>query len=176
MSTVRTIEVDEAYARRIAECLAALYQSLGQISHSATNDAAVIALHEFSRVCGELQFRFDELGPRRANTSYPPILAEPSISTVLERAFEVDSSGAVVLFAVATEVIPRVLVTLRDAAATTSGAGPLMLRCSDAQGQLVRAMYALSSVLSGLALPENFEEMAPSFSRELDNKGFAEKF
>jgi len=90
-------------------CCDALYRELGQSAGTFTNDALVIRAHDMSRAFGDATLAL------RCVVGDVAALPLDVISTVLSRAVRDDDSGALVLYAVAVVVGPRLLVSLRDA-------------------------------------------------------------
>jgi hypothetical protein len=89
----------------LASMYDALYRELGEAAPRCSVDAFVVRLHEASRAFGALALSL------RAERDTRP---DPLVSATLANAAAQDDTGALLLYAVAMVLGPRLLVTLRD--------------------------------------------------------------
>jgi hypothetical protein len=153
-------------------CFDTTYLVLGESAPTLTNDAYVVRTYEMARAVGEVALRFREyLG----EVSSPPL---PALEDVLRRAVESDDSGAMVLFAMAMVVGPRVLVSLLDARSEGTLDESALEVLDLASRVLVREIRAVGDVAQRFAPIEdpNWQERAHSLSTTLDATGNAESF
>ena len=102
-------------AEHVWSCYDALYRVMGERAGSLTCDAFVIRAYESARSFGALALEMRAyLGEGRP--SPPPVL-----EAVLAHSVDHDPTGAMLLYATAMVVGPRLLVTLLDARAATEG-------------------------------------------------------
>ena len=127
-------------AEHILACYDTIYIVLGESAPSFTNDAYVVRTYEMARAYGGLAL--DLRGFLDAQR-VPPI---PVLEDVLGRAVDGDASGALVLYAMAMVVGPRLLVSLLDARNALSGDAALGELFSDASMVCVREMRATGEV------------------------------
>ncbi len=99
--------------RQIAEHLLACYDTiyivLGESAPTLSNDAYVVRTYESARAYGELALEL------REHLGEPAVTPIPVLDEVLRSAVAGDDSGALVLYAMAMVVGPRLLVSLLDA-------------------------------------------------------------
>jgi len=153
-------------------CFDSMYATLGESAPMLHNDAFVIRTYVMARACGEVTLTFrDYLG----DVADERILA---LEAVLLEAVESDESGAMVLFAMATLIGPRVLVSLRDAREVEGldDSAKEVLRA--ASQVLVREILLVGEVAKAQALTEDgrWQEIARGLSVTLEEAGNAESF
>lgn len=145
-------------------CFDTAYLVLGESAATLTNDAYVIRTYEMARALGEVALSFREYLDQVTSPALAPL------EEVLRRAVASDDSGAMVLFAMATVVGPRVLVSLRDARAL-GGFDESALQVLDlASRVLVREIRAVGDVASRFPLIEDpaWQASARTLSTTLD--------
>jgi hypothetical protein len=153
-------------------CFDTTYSVLGESAPTLTNDAYVVRTYDMARAMGEVAMSFREY---LEEVTIPPLSA---LEDVLRRAVASDDSGAMVLFAMAMVIGPRVLVSLVDARAE-GGLDESALEVLDlASGVLVREIRAVGDVAARFAPIEDpiWQERARSLSTTLDSSGNAESF
>jgi hypothetical protein len=157
-------------AEHILACYDTIYIVLGESAPSFTNDAYVIRTYESARAYGELAL---ELREHLDATHVPSI---PVVEDVLRRAAEGDASGALVLYAMAMVVGPRLLVSLLDARTALSPDARLTELFADASMACVREIRATGEVAKDEAPIEDPEwlELARNLATTLDDVGNAE--
>ena len=98
------------------------------------------------------------------------------VDEVLRRAVESDTTGAMVLYAMAMVVGPRLLVTLLDARTALSNDQKLASLFSDASMSVVREIRATGEVAKDQAPieDEEWQRVARELSNTLDDVGKAE--
>ncbi|HUV58259.1 MAG TPA: hypothetical protein VMV96_05600 [Acidimicrobiales bacterium] len=100
---------DREIAQHLLDCFDSIYRVLGERAPTLTTDAYVVRVHEMSGAFGgvalELRGALGDAAPR-------PF---PLLTAVLDHAVANDESGAMVLFALAMVVGPRLLVSVYDA-------------------------------------------------------------
>ncbi len=175
------IETTEVISAHLGGVARALYESLGEVAGSMTNDAATIGAYEGSRHVGEVAHRFDALGANRRGTD--PHAHDVDCSTVrdvIQRSVALDPSGALSLYCAALQITPRLLISLRDAsgAATGLGDGALVSACRQASATLIEVSRRWGVIASQHVDPETaeFAEGARTLDGLLSAAGFAESF
>ena len=154
-----------AAGRHLASIYDSFYRALGEGAPRASTDAYVVRLHEASRTFGELalELRDDDVSP------------EPLVAALIERSLREDETGALTLYAVATLLGPRLLVTLRDylEVERDEARRALMAHGSDA---VVAEIWAASRVLGAVPGPDDpaWARAARDISDVLDQAGMAE--
>ena len=93
----------------VTSCFDALYRALGESAPRLSNDAYVVCVYEMGRSFGEVSLDF------RALVGREDVEPLPIIAALLEHAVLADETGAMLLYAVAMVVGPRVLVSMVDA-------------------------------------------------------------
>lgn len=96
-------------AEHILACYDTIYIVLGESAPTLTNDAYVVRTYEMARAYGALAL---ELREHLGDGDVAPI---PVLEGVLRQAVAGDRTGALVLYAMAMVVGPRLLVSLLDA-------------------------------------------------------------
>jgi hypothetical protein len=153
-------------------CFDAAYLVLGESAPTLTNDAFVIRTYEMARALGEVALSFREYLDEVTGPGLAPL------EDVLRRAVRSDGSGAMVLFAMATVVGPRVLVSLRDARAEGALDESALALLDLASRVLVREIRAVGDVATKFPPIEDpaWQECARSLTTTLEAAGNAENF
>lgn len=177
---LNSLENAEALASHLESVLRALYESLGQLAPTLSDDAMVLAVFEMARILGDGAHRFSELGAHRNGVT--PLAPRPVtvIDEVLRRSTQVDESGALTLYCVSSLIGPRLLISLRDASSVANGPG---------DGALRQAVHDVAAIVLGQIQrigelgrekTESSEPSALEHARELDEMltgaHFAESF
>ncbi|HEY5110783.1 MAG TPA: hypothetical protein VII67_00465 [Acidimicrobiales bacterium] len=158
--------------QHLYSCFDSMYAALGESAPMLHDDAFVIRTYEMARACGEVALTFrDYLG----DVADERILA---LDEVLLEAIESDESGAMVLFAMATLIGPRVLVSLRDAREVAGLDDSAKEVLSAASQMLVREILLAGEVTKTQASTEDdrWPEIARRLSVTLEESGNAESF
>ena len=161
---------DREIAGHLLACYDTIYIVLGESAPSFTNDAYVIRTYEMGRAFGELALELrDYLDDPRPE----PV---PLVDAVLRRAVASDATGAMVLYAMAMVVGPRLLVSLLDARNALSHDVVLAELFSEASMTCVREIRATGEVAKGQAPieDEEWQRGARELSESLDVAGNAE--
>lgn len=156
------IEEIETRAAQFESCFRALYEVIGDRCRTVNDDAVTVTLHIFARECGEWAATFGDLGPHRAGAPLHVAPAHVGIADVLRRGFERDATGALVLYAITVEIIPPLLIVLRDAMQLegTASGGRLSTRSSDAASFLVATLHRVTDLLRSRPVPSDLENYA----------------
>ena len=157
-------------AEHLLACFDTIYIVLGESAPSFSNDAYVVRTYETARAYGELAL---ELRDHLDGARVAPL---PVLERVLRDAASGDDSGALVLYAMAMVVGPRLLVSLLDARTTLSQDAALTALFSDASMTCVREIRATGEVAKGQAPIEDpgWLERARGLGEALDDAGNAE--
>jgi len=158
--------------QHLFSCFDSMYAALGESAPMLHNDAFLIRTYEMARVCGEVTLTFrDYLG----DVADERILA---LDEVLLEAVEGDESGAMLLFALATLIGPRVLVSLRDAREVAGLDDSAMEVLSAASQVLVREILLIGEVAKAQAPTEDgrWQEIARGLRVTLEEAGNVESF
>ncbi len=160
--------------REIAEHLLACYDTiyivLGESAPRLTNDAYVVRAYESARAYGELALAL------REHLGDPTVTSVEVLEGVLRRAVAGDESGALVLYAMAMVVGPRLLVSLLDARTALADDPGLTALLNDASMACVRDIRAIGEVAKDQAPIEDgeWQTLARDLSTTLDSAGNAE--
>jgi hypothetical protein len=127
-------------AEHILACYDTIYIVLGESAPSFTNDAYVVRTYETARAYGALAL---ELREHLGASGVAPIAV---LEGVLRAAASGDDTGALVLYAMAMVVGPRLLVSLLDARNSLSNDAELTELFSDASMVCVREIRATGEV------------------------------
>lgn len=161
----------EEIVEHLASCFDALYRSLGETAPHMTNDAYVVRCHEMGRAFGEVAVAL------RAVADAP---AKPFtlIEAVVRHALVYDETGAMTLYAVAMEVGPRLLVSVRDAREALGDEEYAKGLLDHAAQVMVREILAVGEVAKGQAPIEDssWQSAARDLADTLDGAGNAESF
>lgn len=137
----------EAHAREIEGCFTALYDVLGRRCREVNDDGVTIALHVVARECGEWAARFRDLGPHRAGHPLSDAPPNSSVEDLLNEALTLDATGSLALYAMVVEIIPPLLIVLRDATTASSSPTRVGHRASEAASFLVATLHTLTALL-----------------------------
>jgi hypothetical protein len=153
-------------------CFDTTYRVLGESAPILMNDAYVIRTYEMARALGEVSMGFREYLGEVTITPLAPL------EDVLRRAVACDTSGAMILFAMATLVGPRVLVSLRDARALGNLNESELEILNLASEVLVREIRAVGDVAARFPPTEDlaWQASARTLATTLDATGNAESF
>jgi hypothetical protein len=160
--------------REIAEHLLACYDTiyivLGESAPTLSHDAYVVRTYESARAYGALALEL------REHLGETEIAAIPILDDVLRRALAGDASGALVLYAMAMVVGPRLLVSLLDARTALSSGSQLTELFNHASMVCVREIRATGEVAKDQAPIDDLEwqTLARDLSTTLDLAGNAE--
>jgi hypothetical protein len=160
--------------RQIAEHLLACYDTiyivLGESAPTLSNDAYVVRTYESARAYGELALEL------REHLGEPAVTPIPVLDEVLRSAVAGDDSGALVLYAMAMVVGPRLLVSLLDARNALDGDARLTGFFNGASMVCVREIRATGEVAKDQAPIDDLEwqTRARDLSNTLDSAGNAE--
>ena len=111
---------NEEMARHLLACYDTIYMVLGESAPTLTTDAYVVRTYEMGRAFGDLAL---EMRGHVAATDDVPV---PVLDAVLRHAVANDDSGAMLLYAMAMVVGPRLLVTLLDARRNMTSDEPML--------------------------------------------------
>lgn len=162
MSSSLSIEQIEQRAAAFDGCFTSLYEVIGDRCRFVSDDAITIALHVFARECGEWSARFRDLGPHRAGATPQAVPARADLAELLRKGFDRDETGTLVLYAITVEIIPPLLIALRDAAQleTTAAGGRLSARSSEAASFLVGTLHRVTDLLRSRSVSPELERFA----------------
>jgi hypothetical protein len=171
---------DEAVAAHLAGCFGEMYRALGAAAPRIDDDAACVFAFELARRCGQLRDRFVELGAHRAGTAPRAPASVPTIADAVALAVNEDPSGSMLLYLVSMVIGPRLLVSLRDAAAATSAAagGPLRAAIEAASSIVISSSHEIAelTVRRGALEGDGFRDLARSLDAAVERAGHAESF
>jgi hypothetical protein len=157
-------------AEHLLACYDAIYIVLGESAPTLTNDAYVVRTYESARAHGTLALELREhLGETEVA---PPAVLED----VLRRAVAGDGTGALVLYAMAMVVGPRLLVSLLDASTALSGDPALTQLFNEASMVCVKEIRATGEVAKDQAPIDDgeWQALARELSTTFDEAGNAE--
>ena len=163
-------DTNREIAEHVLACYDTIYIVLGESAPSFTNDTYVVRTYEMARAYGELALELREhLGER----DVAPI---DVLEGVLRDAATGDASGALLLYAMAMVVGPRLLVSLLDARNSLSNDAVLSELFSDASMVCVREMRATGEVAKDEEPIEDprWLALARGLAETLENAGNAE--
>ena len=157
-------------AEHILACYDTIYIVLGESAPKLTNDAYVVRTYESARAYGELALEL------REHLGGPVVEPLPVLEEVLRHAVSGDDSGALVLYAMAMVVGPRLLVSLLDARTALSDDPEILELFSDASMVCVKEIRATGEVAKDQPAIDDFEwqNLARELSTTLDSAGNAE--
>ena len=160
--------------REIGEHLLACYDTiyivLGESAPTLSNDAYVVRTYETARAYGALALEL------RQHLGEPVVVPIPVLDEVLHRAVAGDQTGALVLYAMAMVVGPRLLVSLLDARTALDGDPTLTALFNEASMACVREIRATGEVAKDQAPIDDLEwqTLARDLATTLDSAGNAE--
>jgi hypothetical protein len=154
----------------LVACYDTIYIVLGESAPALTNDAYVVRAYEISRAFGDLALEM------REHLGDPKVAPLPVLEDVLRRAVAGDASGALVLYAMAMVVGPRLLVTLLDARTALTNDSELTELSNHASKVCVKEIRATGEVAKDQAPIEDreWQSLARALSETLDAAGNAE--
>jgi hypothetical protein len=161
---------DREIGEYVLGCYDTIYIVLGESAPTFTNDAYVVRTYEMARAYGDLAL---ELRHHLGGGDVAPI---PVLEGVLRDAISGDDTGALVLYAMAMVVGPRLLVSLLDARNSLSNDPALSERFSDASMVCVREIRATGEVAKDQEPIEDprWLALARGLGETLENAGNAE--
>jgi len=153
-------------------CFDTMYAAYGEAAPTFTNDAYVVRAYESGRAFGGVALAFREYLGDAPNETVT------SLEEALRHARDDDDTGAMMLFALAMVVGPRVLVSLRDARELVELDDAAAALVNLASRVLVREILEVGEVSKDQAPIEDqrWQEEAHELSRRLDASGNAESF
>ncbi len=156
--------------QHLLACYDTIYIVLGESAPALTNDAYVVRAYETARAYGELALEM------REHLDDPDVAPLPVLDDVLRRAVAGDASGALVLYAMAMVVGPRLLVTLLDARAALTNESALTELSNHASMVCVKEIRATGEVAQDQAPIDDIEwqALARALSETFDAAGNAE--
>ena len=157
-------------AEHLLACYDAIYIVLGESAPTLTNDAFVVRTYETSRAYGALALAL------RAHLGEPAIEPIPLLDEVLRRAVAGDDTGAMLLYAMAMVVGPRLLVSLLDARTALETDPALTALFNEASMVCVKEIRAIGEVAKDQAPIEDgeWQTLARGLSTTFDDAGNAE--
>jgi len=161
---------DREIGEHLLACYDTIYIVLGESAPALTNDAYVVRAYETARAYGDLALEM------REHLGDPKVAPLPVLGDVLRRAVAGDASGALVLYAMAMVVGPRLLVTLLDARTALTNDSELTELSNHASMVCVKEIRATGEVAKDQAPIEDMEwqSLARALSETLDAAGNAE--
>jgi hypothetical protein len=153
-------------------CFDTMYGVVGEGAPTLTNDAYVICAYEAGRAFGGVALAFRE---HLGEVTTDNVVA---LEDALRRALADDRSGAMLLYALAMVVGPRVLVSLRDARDQVELDDAALAVLDVASRVLVHEILKVGEVSRDQAPVEDphWQADARELSRRLDASGNAESF
>ncbi|MGB8195577.1 MAG: hypothetical protein WCF25_01035 [Acidimicrobiales bacterium] len=157
-------------AEHILACYDTIYIVLGESAPALANDAYLVRTYETARAYGALALEL------REHLGGGDTVAIPVLAAVLREAAAGDESGALVLYAMAMVIGPRLLVSLLDARTALTDEPELTRMFSDASMVCVREIRATGEVAKDQEPIEDprWLELARGLAETLDNAGNAE--
>ncbi len=161
---------NEEMARHLLACYDTIYIALGESAPTLTRDAYVVRTYEMGRAFGALAL---ELREATLDVDVAPIAV---LDAVLRHAVASDESGAMVLYAMAMVVGPRLLVTLLDARANMTPDETLLAQFLHGSQVVVAEVLATGETAKGQAPIDDPSWQAAAFDlgTTLDMAGNAE--
>jgi hypothetical protein len=161
---------NEEMARHLLACYDTIYMALGESAPTLTNDAYVVRTYEMGRSFGALALEM------RDHTNAVHVSPIGVLDAVLRHAVTYDDSGAMVLYAMAMVVGPRLLVTLLDARANMAGDESLLALFNHGSEVVVSEVLATGEVAKNQAPIDDPSWQAAAFdlATTLDEAGNAE--
>jgi hypothetical protein len=161
---------DREIGEHLLACYDTIYIVLGESAPKLTNDAYVVRTYEMARAYGALALEL------RGHLGDVDIARPPVLEDVLRRAVAGDDTGALVLYAMAMVVGPRLLVSLLDARTALSDDPELTKRFAEASMVCVQEIRATGEVAKDQAPMEDgqWQDRARGLSTAFDEAGNAE--
>jgi hypothetical protein len=161
---------NEEMARHLLACYDTIYMALGESAPTLSTDAYVVRTYEMGRAFGALAL---EMRDYTELTNVAPIGV---LDAVLRHAVANDDSGAMVLYAMAMVVGPRLLVTLLDARANMTSDATLLALFNHGSQVVVAEVLATGDVAKSQAPIDDPSWQAAAFdlATTLDMAGNAE--
>jgi hypothetical protein len=161
---------NEEMARHLLACYDTIYMALGECAPTLTTDAYVVRTYEMGRSFGALALEM------RDYTRADDVAPLAALDAVLRHAVASDDSGAMVLYAMAMVVGPRLLVTLLDARATMTSDETLRALFNHGSEVVVAEVLATGDVAKNQAPIDDPSWQAAAFdlATTLDSAGNAE--
>ena len=161
---------NRAIAEHVLSCLDTIYFVLGERAGLLRDDAFVVRTYEMSRAFGEAALEV------RAYLGASDVGHYPILQAVLEHSIDQDDTGAMLLYAMAMVVGPRLLVTALDARAAVSDDPALVRVLEDCSTSVVREIRAIGDVVAGRAPMDDlsWQHAARDLTEMLDSAGNAE--
>lgn len=133
---------NEEMATHLLSCYDTIYMALGESAPTLRGDAYVIRTYEMGRAFGALALELRDFTDAK---STPP----PALEAVLRDAVANDDSGAMLLYAMAMVVGPRLLVSLLDARAVMTSDERLLELLRHGSEVIVAQLLATGEVAKG---------------------------
>jgi hypothetical protein len=161
---------NEEMARHLLACYDTIYMALGESAPTLTCDAYVVRTYEMGRAFGALALEM------RAFTDDRDVSPIGVLDAVLRHALASDDSGAMVLYAMAMVVGPRLLVTLLDARANMTSDERLLAHFNHGSQVVVSEVLATGEAAKSQAPIDDPSWQAAAFdlATTLDMAGNAE--
>ncbi len=161
---------NEEMARHLLACYDTIYRALGESAPTLTNDAYVVRTYEMGRAFGELALEMREF------TGAVEVPSVGVLDAVLRHAVAYDDSGAMVQYAMAMVVGPRLLVTLVDARTTMTSDETLLALFNHGSQVVVAEVIATGEVAKNQAPIDDPSWQAAAFdlATTMDMAGHAE--
>jgi hypothetical protein len=161
---------NEEMARHLLACYDTIYMALGESAPTLLNDAYVVRTYEMGRSFGALALEMRDVTEA---TEVAPIGV---LDAVLRHAVASDDSGAMLLYAMAMVVGPRLLVTLLDARANMTSDETLRALFTHGSQVVVAEVLATGEVAKNQAPIDDPSWQAAAFdlATTLDMAGNAE--
>ena len=155
-------------------CCDAVYVVLGESAPLLSSDAYVVRVHEMSRAFGALALAM------RAHLGDNDVEPSSIIMKILGEAVAGDQTGAMVLYAMAMVVGPRLLVSLRDAREAFGGDndGEVTVLLENAARVSVGEILAIGEVAKGQSAIEDpaWQAAARHLTDIAESSGNADSF
>jgi hypothetical protein len=157
-------------AEHILACYDTIYIVLGESAPTLSNDAYVVRAYEMGRAYGALALEL------RDHLEGPEATPIPVLEGVLCSAVAGDATGALVLYAMAMVVGPRLLVSLLDARTALVNDRRLTELFNEASMVCVKEIRATGEVAKDQAPIDDagWQDLARGLSVTLDEAGNAE--
>ena len=157
-------------ASHLFACFNAVYEVLGEGAPGFTNDAYVVRAHDMGRAFGAVALEL------RASIDADESEVPAALDAVLRRAVTSDDTGAMVLYAMAMVLGPRLLISLLDARTALSSDEAFVEQLNRASQVVVAEILATGESAKHQAPIDDpkWQEVALALSATLDDAGSAE--